>query len=190
MNGFAQPNPLRCLGDGTVVRLTVYTDYALRVMMYLALKYPDGGVATIDEIAGAYRISRNHLTKIVHELGQAGFIETMRGRAGGVCLARAPEHISVGAIVRVAEKDFAVVRCHDITIPHNCAIFPACNLRCRLYRAVNAFLRELDTITLREAIAAPTATISVLGLAGHHERVPVAVSRPRGRTSHRAGVRK
>lgn len=64
------------------MRLTVFTDYTLRAMMYLALKYPDGGVATIDGIAEAYGISRNHLTKIVHELSQAGLIETTRGRAG------------------------------------------------------------------------------------------------------------
>lgn len=172
------------------MHLTVYTDYSLRVMMYLALRYPDGSVATIDEIAKAYRISRNHLTKIVHELSLSGLIETTRGRAGGARLVRAPEHISLGEIVRVAEKDFTVVRCHDITAPHDCAIFPACNLRHRLYRAMNAFLRELDTMTLQEAIAAPTATGSALDLATHHERVPVAVSRPTGRTSHRSGIRK
>ena len=70
------------------MHLTVYTDYTLPVMMYLALKYPDGGVATIDEIAGAYGISRNHLTKIIHELSQVGLIETTRGRAGGTRLAQ------------------------------------------------------------------------------------------------------
>lgn len=162
------------------MHLTVYTDYTLRVMMYLALKYPDGGVATIDDIAGAYGISRNHLTKIIHELSQLGLIETTRGRAGGARLGRAPEEISVGEIVRVAEKDFAVVRCHDTSVAHDCAIFPACNLRHRLYRAVDAFLRELDTMTLREAIAAPTVAASVLGLSGRREPIPVAVSLPHG----------
>ncbi|QIE29182.1 Rrf2 family transcriptional regulator [Caballeronia sp. SBC2] len=70
------------------MHLIVYTDYTIPVMMYLALKYPDGGVATIDEIAGAYGISRNHLTKIIHELSQVGLIETTRGRAGGTHLAQ------------------------------------------------------------------------------------------------------
>lgn len=171
------------------MHLTVYTDYTLRVMMYLALKYPDGRVATIDEIAGAYGISRNHLTKIIHELSQVGLIETTRGRTGGACLARAPERISVGEIVRITEKDFSVVRCHDTTVPHNCAIFPACNLRCRLYRAVDAFLHELDTMTLREAISAPTLAASVLGVADRRELATVVVSRPQGATRHRAGVR-
>ncbi|MFX1677433.1 Rrf2 family transcriptional regulator [Paraburkholderia sp. A2WS-5] len=170
------------------MHLTVYTDYTLRVMMYLALKHPDGGVATIDEIAGAYGISRNHLTKIIHELSQVGLIETARGRAGGARLARAPGKISVGEIVRVAEKDFSVVRCHDMSVAHDCAIFPACNLRRRLYRAVDAFLHELDTMTLQEAIVAPAVAASVLGVTGGRERVPVAVSRPHGGTRHRAGV--
>ncbi|AXF23955.1 BadM/Rrf2 family transcriptional regulator [Burkholderia pyrrocinia] len=169
------------------MHLTLYTDYTLRVMMYLALKYPGGGVSTIDEIAGAYGISRNHLTKIVHGLSQVGFIETSRGRAGGACLARAPEQISVGEIVRAAEKDFAVVRCQDMTVAHGCTIFPACNLRHRLYRAVDAFLHELDTMTLREAIAAPTVAATVLGMADPRELVSVAVSRPRGSTSRRTG---
>jgi len=171
------------------MRLTVYTDYTLRVMMYLALKYPDRGVATINDIATAYGISRNHLTKIIHELSQVGLIETARGRAGGARLARPPEQISVGEIVRVAEKDFAVVRCHDMSVAHDCAIFPACNLRRRLHRAVDAFLHELDTMTLREAIAAPTVAATVLGMAGRRELVPVAVSRPRRGTSRRAGDR-
>jgi Rrf2 family nitric oxide-sensitive transcriptional repressor len=171
------------------MHLTVYTDYTLRVMMYLALRYPDGGVATIDEIAGAYGISRNHLTKIIHELSRAGFIETTRGRAGGASLARAPEQISVGEIVRVAEKDFSVVRCHDMTVAHDCVIFPACNLRHRLHRAVDAFLHELDTMTLREAIAAPTVAATVLGMVDRREPVPVAVPHPHGGASRRAGGR-
>jgi len=171
------------------MHLTLYTDYTLRVMMYLALKHPDGGVATIDEIARAYGISRNHLTKIVHELSCAGFIETTRGRAGGACLARAPEQISVGEIVRAAEKDFSVVRCHDTTIAHDCAIFPACNLRHRLHRAVDAFLHELDTMTLREAITAPTVAATVLGITDRRKLMPVTVSHSRGGPNRRSGVR-
>jgi Rrf2 family nitric oxide-sensitive transcriptional repressor len=170
------------------MRLTVFTDYTLRAMMYLALKYPDGGIATIDDIAEAYGISRNHLTKVIHELSQAGLIETTRGRTGGARLARPPERISVGEVVRMAEKDFAVVCCHDLSAAHGCAIFPACNLSRRLYRAVDAFLHELDTITLREAIAAPTVAASVLGMAERRERVSVAVPRPHGRAGRRAGV--
>ena len=168
------------------MHLTSYTDYTLRVMMYLALKYPDGGVATVGEISGAYGISRNHLTKIIHELSQVGFIETTRGRAGGARLARAPEEISVGEIVRIAEKDFSIVRCHDTTIAHDCVIFPACNIKRRFYRAVDAFLHELDTMTLREAISAPTVAASALGMASRRELAPVVVSRPQGAARRRA----
>ena len=161
------------------MRLTVYTDYTLRVMMYLALKYPSGDVATIDEISQAYKISRNHLMKIIHELSQVGLIETTRGRAGGARLAREPKEISVGEIVRVAEKDFSVVRCHDKTVAHDCAIFPACDIKRRFYRAVEAFLQELDTMTLREAISAPAVAASASGVVSRRERAPAAVLHPR-----------
>ncbi|PTT86588.1 BadM/Rrf2 family transcriptional regulator, partial [Pelomonas sp. HMWF004] len=129
------------------MRLTVYTDYTLRVMMYLAVKHRDGGAATIDEIARAYDVSHSHLMKIVQELAQNGFIETVRGRSGGARLARAPDEISIGALVRMAEKDFAIVACHDPNNPHHCAIFEACNLKRRLARAVDAFMAELDSMT-------------------------------------------
>jgi len=165
------------------VRLTVYTDYTLRVMMYLAVAWPTGRVSTIDEIAGAYDISRNHLTKIVHELGLNGFIATTRGRAGGAMLARAPDEISIGDIVRMAEKDFAVVACHDTSVAHGCRIFAACNLKRGLARAVDAFMAELDAMTLQDAITAPSVAAGLLGL-GAQER-PVAVVRtPRTAKSH------
>ena len=147
------------------MRLTLYTDYTLRVMMYLAVAHPTGRVATIDDIAGAYRISRNHLTKIVHELSQTGFIVTTRGRAGGARLARPPARISIGQIVRMAERDFAVVACHDTAAPVDCAILPACNLKRGLARAVDAFMAELDRMTLADAILAPSVAASALGLA-------------------------
>lgn len=146
------------------MRLTTYTDYTLRVLMYLALKHRGGELATIDEIAQAYDISRSHLTKIVHELGQHGFIETLRGRGGGMRLARPPAQISIGAVVRMAEEDFAVVACHDERTPHGCAVFPACRLKQRLARAVQAFLAELDGMTLDEAVGAPRQAAQLLGL--------------------------
>jgi Rrf2 family transcriptional regulator, nitric oxide-sensitive transcriptional repressor len=156
------------------MRLTVYTDYTLRVMMYLTVKHREGGMATIDEIARAYDISRNHLMKIVNELSQTGLIETVRGRTGGARLARPPNEISVGEIVRMAEKDFAVVSCHDTEHPHHCAIFEACNLKRRLARAMDAFMAELDSMTLQEAIAAPSVAASLLGLAPKPMSMPVS----------------
>ena len=155
------------------MRLTVYTDYTLRVMIYLSLKYREGGVATIDEMARAYGISRSHLTKIVNELSQSGFIETLRGRAGGARLARSPDRISLGEVVRMAEKDFAVVECQDGALESDCAVFRACNLKRGLHRAVSAFMQELDKMTFEDAVSAPAMAASLLGLGE-----PVAVPLP------------
>lgn len=156
------------------MRLTLYTDYTLRVMIYLALKHEGGEVVTIDEMAQAYGISRNHLTKIVNELSQSGFIETTRGRAGGARLARSPNRISLGEVVRMAEKDFAVVQCHDQAFEADCAVFQACNLKRGLRRAVDAFMQELDKMTFEDAVSAPTVAASLLGMEGD----PVAVAMP------------
>ncbi len=154
------------------MRLTVYTDYTLRVMIYLALRYRSGEVATIDEMAKAYGISRNHLMKIVNELSQSGFIETTRGRAGGARLARSPDRISLGEVVRMAEKDFAVVQCQDVAFEADCAVFQACNLKRGLRRAVDAFMQELDKMTFQDAVSAPSVAASLLGM--DTEPVPVA----------------
>ena len=159
------------------MRLTVYTDYTLRVMIYLTLKYRGGEVATIDEMAQAYGVSRSHLMKIVNELSQSGFIETTRGRSGGARLARSPNQISLGEVVRMAEKDFAVVQCHDIAFESGCAVFQACNLKRGMRRAVDAFMHELDKMTFEDAVSAPTVAASLLGLGD--EPVPVAMP-PRG----------
>ena len=137
------------------MKLTLYTDYTLRVMIYLAFVHEHQGTATIDEISRAYGISRNHLMKIVHELSTNGFIVTQRGRTGGARLARPPSEITVGAIVRMAEKDFAVVSCHDLQMADECAILEICNVRHGFRRAVDAFLAELDGMTLDQAIKAP-----------------------------------
>lgn len=149
----------------SVMRLTVYTDYTLRVMMYLALRHRAGSLSRIDEIADAYQISRAHLTKIVHELAQHGMVETVRGRSGGMRLAQPPSSIRIGDIVRMAEKDFSVVACHDERNTVPCAIQPACHLKQALGRAMEAFMRELDGLTLEEAITTPAEAASLLGIA-------------------------
>jgi Rrf2 family nitric oxide-sensitive transcriptional repressor len=155
------------------MRLTVYTDYTLRVMIYLTLKFKGGEVATIDEMAQAYGISRSHLMKIVNELSQNGIIVTTRGRAGGARLARAPDQISLGEVVRMAEKDFAVVQCHDMAFEAACAVFQACNLKRGMRRAVDAFMHELDKMTFEDAVSAPTVAASLLGMGD--EPVPMAM---------------
>jgi len=168
------------------MHLTLYTDYTLRVMMYLAVKHIDSSTATIDEIASAYAISRSNITKIVNELAQNGFIETIRGRAGGTRLARSPNEISIGALVRLAKKDFGVVECHAAEAEVNCAIMPTCNLRVALKRAVDAFLRELDKMTLADAIAAPNVAASLLHIRLSENKevaVPISALARRARAS-------
>ena len=174
------------------MRLTVYTDYTLRVLMYLSMKHGDGSVATIDEIAGAYGVSRNHVNKIVNELAQNGVIETVRGRAGGARLARDPAEIAIGDVVRLAEKDFAVAQCHDDSAAHECAIMPACHLQRVLRRALDAFMEELDRTTLADAVTAPSVAAPLLGLPGrpsirlHPTRPALPVRNRRAPTAGRA----
>ncbi len=131
------------------MRLTTFTDYALRVLMYLGTA-PDG-FATIDQIAGAYAISANHLKKVVHQLGQMGYISTARGKGGGLCLARPPASINVGEVVRRTEEGFAIVECFDEGNP-NCAIASACVLKGALREALDAFLAALDRYTLADLL--------------------------------------
>lgn len=141
------------------MRLTVYTDYALRVLMFVAVR-PDP-MPTIGQIADAYQISRNHLMKVVYELGQAGYLETVRGKNGGLRLARRPEEISLGRLVRETEPDMALVPCFDpINAP--CAISPACRLRGVLAEARTAFLAVLDAYSLADLVSSDGALRALL----------------------------
>jgi Rrf2 family nitric oxide-sensitive transcriptional repressor len=130
------------------MRLTVYTDYALRVLMYLAVQ--PGLKATISEIAQAYGISRNHLMKVVYQLGQAGFIETARGNRGGLKLKRPAAEIGLGEVIRRTEPDLDIVPCFAQDGPDCCVISPACGLRGALHRARAAFLDVLDQYSLAD----------------------------------------
>lgn len=131
------------------MRLTVYTDYSLRVLMYVAL-HPERR-PTIAEVASKYGISKNHIMKVVYQLGLAGYIETVRGQSGGMRLARSPEEIILGEIVRRTEPDMAIVPCFD---PENtaCVITPACKLRAALHHAQIAFLAVLDGYSLADLV--------------------------------------
>ena len=129
------------------MRLTVYTDYALRVLMYAAL-HPDR-LSTIGEISKVYGISRNHLTKVVYELGVAGYIETVRGQQGGIRLARPAQDIGLGDVVRHTEKGAVIVPCFDAATNY-CAISPVCKLKRALHQASNAFFAVLDGFTLAD----------------------------------------
>lgn len=143
------------------MRLTVYSDYALRMLMYLAVK--DDGLATIAEIAEAYGVSKNHLMKVAYELGLAGFVETTRGRGGGLRLARSREEITIGEVVRHTEPDMALVPCFA-PIEDDCAIAKCCVLRTALQRAGDAFLEVLDSYSLADLVRPRSKLQSLLAL--------------------------
>ena len=126
------------------MRLKSYTDYALRVLMHLAAR-PDR-LASISEIARTYRISHNHLTKVVHDLRKEGYLDAVRGRSGGIRLARPATAISVGEIVRHTEAGFDLVDCAS------CVIAPACALTAALHEARSAFMAVLDGYSLADLV--------------------------------------
>lgn len=124
------------------MKLTRYSDYALRVLTYLAAH--DDRLCSIREIAERYRISENHLMKVVHDLGRAGFIATSRGRGGGLRLAHPASEIVIGQVVRHTEDGFDLVDCGS------CLIAPACGATAVLREATDAFLAVLDRYTLAD----------------------------------------
>jgi len=144
------------------MRLTRFTDYALRTLMFLGLRGEEG--ARIREIAEHYGISENHLMKIVPELGKCGFVQTVRGRGGGLRMARPPEEIGVGAVVRAVEDDLALVECLGEERPR-CAIAGACRLTVILGEALEAFLAVLDRYTLADLLGPSARLRAMLDLA-------------------------
>lgn len=130
------------------MRLTLYTDYSLRVLLFLGAKEPEA-LSTIKEISDAYGISKNHLMKVTHELGKMGYIETIRGRGGGIRLAKRPEAIGIGEVVRQTEEDFYLVDCFN---PESigCVISPVCNLKGALNKALHAYIAVLDEYKLSD----------------------------------------
>jgi len=144
------------------MRMTNYTDYALRVLIYLAAK-PKGKRSNINEIATAYRISKHHLSKVIHELGMLGYIDTIRGRGGGIQLALSPDDINIGTVVRNIEDDFQLVACFS-NGPSPCVITPVCGLRHALSHALSAYLSVLDDYTLADIVQKPLEYQRLLGI--------------------------
>lgn len=145
------------------MRLTTFSDYTLRVLMYLGIRR--GDLVTIAEIAAAYGISENHLMKVVHFLAQHGYVETVRGRGGGLRLAMAPEDIGVGEVVRGAEETLALVECFDAE-QSQCNIAPACLLKGAFKKAAEAFFAELDRHTLADLLRPAPRLARILHPAG------------------------
>jgi len=129
------------------MRLTTYSDYSLRLLMYAAVR--DDDLVTIQEVADTYGISKNHLMKVVVRLGRHGFLETVRGRSGGLRLARRPDKIGLGDVIRITEEDFTMVECFNPKTD-SCAITRPCRLRGILRKALNAYLAVLDEFTLAD----------------------------------------
>ena len=144
------------------MRLTTYTDYSLRVLMYLGLQADR--LATIGEISRTYQISSNHLMKVAHNLGKLGYIETVRGRGGGLKLAGKPGEINLGQLVRQVESDFAIVECQAPSQRDECVIAPCCRLQVIMDRAVQSFLDVLDQYTLADLLQNATRLRSVLDI--------------------------
>ena len=141
------------------MQLTTHTDYALRVLMYLAVH--NDRLVTVGEMASTYAISKNHLMKVVYQLGQHGFVETIRGRSGGLRLGHAPERVWLGEVVRRMEPHLNIVECFDPTT-NRCPILPACGLSRVLVEARAAFLTVLDRYTLADLILDPHALTQLL----------------------------
>jgi len=129
------------------MRLTLYTDYSLRVLLYLASKEEEN--VTITEIADFYKISRNHLVKVVHNLGLGGYIMTSRGRNGGLKLARPAKKIMVGELVRSTEPDLDLLECFN-PVTDKCVISRTCSLKSVIFNAQAAFMEVLDQYTLAD----------------------------------------
>jgi len=146
------------------MRLTHWTDYSLRVLMYCAQCESQQSVATIQAIADQHGISKSHLTKIVMTLAADGYLLTSRGRGGGIRLGRPASQIVLGEVVRKTETDFQVVECFGEGLS-NCALLPACHLKKVLAEALEAFFAKLDGITLADLMnntAASRATLQPL----------------------------
>ncbi|MFP3456308.1 Rrf2 family transcriptional regulator [Psychrobacter sp. SIMBA_152] len=159
------------------MRLTNYSDYALRSLIYLAMRPDPSLLANISDIADSYNISKSHLTKIIHQLGQLGYIESVRGKNGGIRLARAPKDMNLGVLIKQIEPDFNLVECFAVPVSHDdseqgahqadlpvtfieeeknkslgCVISPACQLKSVFFEALTAFVNVLERYTLADIL--------------------------------------
>lgn len=134
------------------MRLTDYTDYTLRVLMFCALN-PERSI-TIAELAESHGVSKNHLMKVVNDLARQGLLQTTRGRGGGLRLLKKPAEINIGAVVRQTETDFRMVECFDAQI-NTCTLTSNCQLKAVIQTALQSYLAELDKVTLADVTRAP-----------------------------------
>lgn len=139
----------------TFMRLNLHTDYALRILMYLG---QSSGLASAETIAAAHGISRNHLVKVAADLADLGYLETRRGRGGGLALARPTGEINVGAVVRAMESLTGFVECFDAA-SNTCPLASRCGLQGALNLALEDFLRRLDRYTVADLLKGPKVAL-------------------------------
>ncbi|WP_058534634.1 Rrf2 family transcriptional regulator [Legionella saoudiensis] len=142
------------------MQLTQFTDYSLRALIYIALKK---GSCTIKDITDAYKISNNHMVKIIHNLGKLGLIKTIRGKNGGILMAAPPDSINLGQLVVQLESNFDLVPCFNTT-KANCCIAPACKLKSVLHEARAAFMAILSKYTLADVLHNPSQLSAFLNI--------------------------
>ncbi len=140
--------------------LTRHADYTMRLLIHLAVQ--PSGVATIQEIAGHYGISRNHLMKVANRATQAGYVEGVRGRLGGLKLAKRANEINVGHVLRATE-DWTLVECFE-PASNRCPIAGSCGLQVILKEALEAFFRVLDRYSLADVVRRKTLLVQLLSL--------------------------
>jgi len=157
------------------MKLTDYTDYSLRVLIYVAV-HPDEPV-TIQQISDAFGIPKNHLVKIVQNLGQKGYLLTMRGRSGGIRLGRPATDINLKDVVCATEPDFGMVEC--FRDGNRCVITRACGLRGVLQQALQAYLDVLDGYSLQDLVEKPAAINRTLSLGIPVEDIRLVSRKPR-----------
>lgn len=133
------------------MKLSLFSDYSLRTLMYAALTEDH---FQLDVVTAAYGISRHHLAKVVHHLGKLGYLETQRGRGGGIRLARPAEDIRIGNLIRETEQQTVLVECFD-TATNTCPLDGSCRLKGLLSEALGAFYASLDRYTLRDLVHGP-----------------------------------
>jgi len=141
------------------MRMTLHTDYALRMLIYLAIREPRP--STVNDVAESYGISRNHLLKVALNLKNMGIVSTARGRSGGIRLAVAPERINVGRLVRDLGDEFPVVECMKAE-GGGCILSPICRLKSVVREALGAYLAVFDKYTLADLIANRTELMALL----------------------------
>lgn len=129
------------------MKLTSYTNYAMRCLQLATLKHPE--LVRVDDVVLIHDVSRPHIVKVVHELGKAGYLETIRGRSGGFRLARPAENIIVGDVVRLTEGSMDIVECFNPDT-NTCPFIGICKLSKKIQEATNAFMEILDDVTVAD----------------------------------------